>query len=541
MNKPASLAVCPARFYSDSKDLTDPEQKKKDLSKLKVNASPAHLDHSLSSLLSSPKIEYNPNLVQSAKSYSYSAPKTPLELKNELIRDKVKGKTKFQKLLPSILVALLASWAIFTYKYLNSYIDPDADDDPLLLRTDKFLPWVISFKYQIDSDHYLLEVTRKNKSQNLLSTPQKLFDGSQIWSVEIMQPDINITRNYTPLPMYVAGVDPYNHKPILRTINDETGEAKMVLIVKRYPQGEFSKWLTNLQLLDEIKLRGPHIEFKLPWHPLNKFDQRPQMNFNVNQIAPDPKWPIGELPDAENIDYYGAGTGILPLYQMIYSPNPPKGFINVFYSMQSPSEIPDQIKLINFFAEQIGRVKFNYIYGRRLLDTEVNEPSLRNFNGLEDLKMSKEAFKELLKREKRNEIRNQLQSTGDEEDASAPAAEPNATATAPVQSGNILSKIQLTPKDLKDINLDPLEDIKITPKSAYQSSILKRLYRLYKNEPEGEERPFASLAIVCGPVGYMQWLSGKSDLNNLEKVDYGKIGGVLKSKGWDDSNVKRLQ
>lgn len=47
----------------------------------------------------------------------------------------------------------------------------------------------------------------------------------------------------------------------------------------------------------------------------------------------------------------------------------------------------------------------------------------------------------------------------------------------------------------------------------------------------------ASLAIVCGPEGYIDYVAGPKDLVRNEQ---GKIGGLLGEKNWDNSNVYKL-
>lgn len=487
----------------------------------KPSASLPAIDPSLKELMTKPKTEYNPLMNAQQNSYEFKAPKSPKQLYKQQLEEKSRPKSKLRKMLPSLLICGGLCWGIFTYYYITKEKDPNVDRDTALLRDDKFLPYIVTFKHKINDDHYLIELTRKNRAEKLIHNEQ-LFNGDRLWSVEIMQPDINIVRNYTPLPMYVAGIDPTTKEPHLRLVKELEEEGKFVLIVKKYDQGEFSRWLTSRNLLDEVKLRGPIIEYKLPFHPLDRVEERPQMSNTLTSIKPDPIWPEN-LPKPENFTFFAAGTGIMPLYQLIYSPNPPKGFIDVWYSIKDESEILPQIKTLNFFAEKCGRVKFHYIISntnkhQHLTAKQIESPTLANYSGGMDLHITEEAYKQKLLREKKLEIQKQLK--GEKTAASPPLHEQKLVIIdsngTQVSSENIIKPI----------------DSKIKPENAYQQ------WTFFK---KSKEFPPSSFAFICGPENYIADISGKPDLNNLEKKDNGPIGGILKEKGWTLNNIKRLQ
>lgn len=495
------------------------------------SAAPAAMDPSLKSLMRAPKVEYDPRAITPSTSYAYEAPKSPGALYREEIANRARGPSKFRKLLPSILLSLGACWGMFAYQYLTHDMDPDVDTDSALLRADKFLPWIVSFKYQIDQDHYLIELTRRNRAQKLIHN-QELFNGSRLWSVEAMQPDINIVRNYTPLPLYVAGVDPYKGTPLLRLVSELEHEGKFVLIVKRYEDGEFARWLTDRDLLDEVRLRGPIEEFKFPFHPLDRYEERPQMANAMEKVGTDPEWP-GNVPAPENFAFFGAGTGIMPLFQMALSKNPPKGFADVHYSLRSEGELLPQLKTLAFFLEQCGRAKFHYyVDPLRIAQENVPQPTLPNYTGGSDLRISEEIFREKLKREKRAEVEAQVS-------ANAASATNNTLGATPTSENNFKKdEPALDIIALPGIDTIPLTDARIKPENAYQGRILSRLLNIYKRTQDAPPAP--SLALVCGPEGYVSTLSGRPDRNNLEGIDKAPLGGTLKARGWDDSNVARL-
>jgi cytochrome-b5 reductase len=63
-----------------------------------------------------------------------------------------------------------------------------------------------------------------------------------IQSVYVVQPDIQIQRPYTPLDGACFA---------------QKGDGEFTLLVKRYEDGEMSKWMHRRQEGDQVKFRGP--------------------------------------------------------------------------------------------------------------------------------------------------------------------------------------------------------------------------------------------------------------------------------------------
>jgi cytochrome-b5 reductase len=80
-------------------------------------------------------------------------------------------------------------------------------------------------------------------SSSLPRDDEGIIPGLPIKSIYLMQPDLNIQRPYTPVS---AGA-----------FNGEKEELE--LIIKRYPDGEVSRWMHRLKVGDEVKMRGPTI------------------------------------------------------------------------------------------------------------------------------------------------------------------------------------------------------------------------------------------------------------------------------------------
>lgn len=485
------------------------------------------MDPSLSKLLKA-KPHYDATKLKEGSSFEFHSGPNPSQQYQHQIESKVKGKSKFQKLLPSLLISGGICWGIFAYHYYTHDFNEEKDTDAGLLTLEKFLPYVVTFNYKIDEDHYLIELTRKNRAEKLLQiNQQKLFDGSRIWSIEIAQPDINITRNYTPLPFYVAGVNPTTGKPHLRLVSKLEEEGKFVVIVKRYKQGEMSRWLTSRPLLSTIKVKGPHVEWKPPGNPINQLTDRAQMSNTLKDLPFDVP-PENYTPD--NLLFYAGGTGVYPALQMLYSPNPPRGFTEVFWSVHNKSEILPQLNTLNHYLEISNRAKIWILdssSGRRLTEKDIKRPQDRGFLlaqkgwlgflsnsetvSTESIENNLEAqvWKEQRKRQIKEDIERQLRGE------------------KPLVAHSDAVDVQDQDKD-QDSNAQHLSDSRLlkqkdTPPNALQAWI---------GGLWGKETPGATFALVCGPERYEEFVCGKSDRNNAQGVDRAEIEGIMGDKGW---------
>ncbi|MCJ1299623.1 hypothetical protein MMC08_002415 [Hypocenomyce scalaris] len=134
------------------------------------------------------------------------------------------------------------------YNSLNELI-PDIPLNPRI-----FSPYTLVSMEQISSTGSIFTLR-----PTYLST---LKDGAEIykhafergiWSVEIKQPQLQISRAYTPLP-------PSN---IVAKSAENVG-ADLRFFIRRDPKGEVSGYLHNLPEGAVIDLRGPHLEYNVP-------------------------------------------------------------------------------------------------------------------------------------------------------------------------------------------------------------------------------------------------------------------------------------
>jgi len=138
--------------------------------------------------------------------------------------------TKFQnvKRWPFGLLFLSGGGLLASVYYANPF-----EAKVLPLSPDYFTPLKLLRKEKLN-DHTSLFV---------LEVPPALRphqnDGKAIKSVHVMQPELSIQRAYTPLS--VAGF----------------ANGELELVVKRYADGEMSRYMHRQQVGDEIKVRGP--------------------------------------------------------------------------------------------------------------------------------------------------------------------------------------------------------------------------------------------------------------------------------------------
>ncbi|KAI1322515.1 hypothetical protein F5Y16DRAFT_38498 [Xylariaceae sp. FL0255] len=123
-----------------------------------------------------------------------------------------------------------------------------------------------------------------------------------LWSVEIKQPQLQIARNYTPLPpslSEVQGDGIEGRQPSLR------------FLIRKMNGGEMSSYLSRQQVGDTIWLRGPHLGFDV--------ERRLGISHDVRADAADggaasPENVVG----ARNVVFIAGGTGIAPALQIAH-------------------------------------------------------------------------------------------------------------------------------------------------------------------------------------------------------------------------------
>lgn len=416
---------------------------------------------------------------------------------------KPKTTTRWTRYVPKILTAIVALWGAYTIK-VWIYPSEKSEKSHDLLAPHEFHTFIITHKQQIDDDHYLIEIAPKFKhwqySYYAHYDQKSIWNGDKIWSVDIKHPQIMVVRAYTPLPLYYMKSE-YTRsgekEPLLKVVNNDTNDydkgGAMCLYVKRYGDGEVSRYITNKKVGDELELRGPNIEYKFPYHPIKQLHERPifrDLPSKVeSEMGVDKIYQKNNLPAYDNVNFYAAGTGIAPILQVLLSKNPYRGFVNLHYSAQKPGEI-EPLERFLFFLEKLDRIKL-----------------INHFDSTRT-RLSKKDFKKPLPSEY----------------------------LSPQKIEQIES---ITPEDSLKLRLQIMKDEE--PVVVKEDGEVRG--PRYENALDQARttsiipKKDASLSLVCGPDGFVEYVAGaKLNVTN----EQGEIGGMLGEKKWDNTNTFKL-
>lgn len=507
-----------SRFYSsEDKDSEKPEKKELEFKKtnniqsFKVkqttsSAAPSPIDpnNGILKLLKKDNKPYVPKLRHERLTYDY--PGLPNE--DEFAQAKKAANiSRWSRYVPKILTAIVLAWGAYTVSvwFFDEETGSQSKD---ILSTEEFHKYVITHKEEVDEDHYLIEITPKFKFWQYAyqqDYPNKsIWNGDRIWSVDVKQPDIMVVRSYTPLPMYFLKSEytrSGERKPLLKVINNDGEDCDkqgvMCLYIKKYKDGEVSRYVVNKNIGDEIELRGPNIEYKFPYHPLKQYFERPIFrdlpskveadNFSQRIIKQN------KLPEFDNLNFYAAGTGIAPILQVLLSRNPYRGFVNIHYSAKKPGELKNLERFI-FFLEKLDRVKMFYHYDTNpksmLSPKDITKPIPSNY-------LSPQRLESI-----------EGQSTTDPADM-----------------------LKLRMEILNSDNSQDKSDLEEYKGPRYETAIEQALAT-----SKIPKMP-ASLSIVCGPDGYVSYVAGDKDMVHHKQGD---VKGLLGDKSWNNNNVYKL-
>ncbi|KAI3403267.2 CYC2 [Candida oxycetoniae] len=463
---------------------------------------------------------YIPKLQHQRLSFEYpDLPKEDSDFVN--LFNKPKTVSRWTRYIPKILTVIVAAWAAYTVKVWYLDENEEGEDSNELLDVNEFHKFIVTHKEKIDDDHYIIEVTPKYDKwkYSFATNPDKksFWDGDRIWSVEIKQPDINVVRSYTPLPLYYLKSEytrSGDKKPLLKVLDPSVDEldrcGTMCFYVKRYKQGEVSRYITDLDVGDEMEIRGPQVEYKFPYHPLKKLHQRPIFKDLASKVEPDNLIEATKkdhnIPDVDNLNFYAAGTGIAPILQVLFSKNPYMGYVNLHYSAQKPGEL-GILKRFLLFLDKLDRIKIYYHFDTQpttiLNEKDIESPSEPNY-------YSPKRFEEVtsnMTSEEALKVRLQVM------DGKGGENEDN-------QDNNAKS-------DKVSKRIRSAEERGVRYETALQQAAVT----------SKENKKPAALAIVCGPDGFVEYVAGQKDLVNREQ---GEVRGLLGSKNWNNSNVYKL-
>lgn len=147
---------------------------------------------------------------------------------------------------PALAAVLLAGGGAVYYAST-----PSAQEKTL--NQDTFVPYTITSRENISSSSFIftVEPQHPNPSPSFLKNDPAEPSAWRypLWSVEFKQPEVQIARNYTPLP-------PLEGEPL--------EDGKLRFYVRSIPGGEMSNYLGRLGPGREVWLRGTHPGFDVP-------------------------------------------------------------------------------------------------------------------------------------------------------------------------------------------------------------------------------------------------------------------------------------
>ncbi|OAR01456.1 hypothetical protein LLEC1_07429 [Akanthomyces lecanii] len=149
-----------------------------------------------------------------------------------------------------------------------------------VLNQETFVPYTVTSRNAISATSFILTVAPQHPNPN----PSYLKSGSSkqpatiswrypLWSVEFKQPDVQIARNYTPLPPLEG---------------ERLDDGKLRFYVRSIPGGEMSTYLGRLGVGREVWLRGTHPGFDV----------------------------AARLGSQRNVVFLAGGTGVAPAMQV---------------------------------------------------------------------------------------------------------------------------------------------------------------------------------------------------------------------------------
>ncbi|KAF6807573.1 oxidoreductase FAD-binding domain-containing protein [Colletotrichum sojae] len=201
-----------------------------------------------------------------------------------------------------ILLALAAAGVAWDSQWLfpdssSSFSDDDPSSATILGDARRFIRFNVVARDQVSPTSFILTLKPLHaSSSSQLSSLWNVFD---LWCVEVKQPQIQVAREYTPLPP-ASGTDP----DALR------------LYVRAVRGGEVSTYLSRLTPAagDAVELRGPHGEFDL-------------------------KSRLGRA--GERVVFLAGGTGIASALQAAHAVLPLEGgpSMTIFWAVRSRDEI----------------------------------------------------------------------------------------------------------------------------------------------------------------------------------------------------------
>jgi len=160
--------------------------------------------------------------------------------KSPLQADKTEPPRKF-----SIRPGKILIYSLLAYIGYRAYIWHTNPKRSRILDPYNFTPFILEKREKVSSTSSILNIKSLPKDQNTDNVNEAWKTG--VWSVQAMQPELQIARSYTPLPP-----------------TEDAEPEELRLFVRKEPQGEVSSFLHRICRGTLVLLRGPHIEYEIP-------------------------------------------------------------------------------------------------------------------------------------------------------------------------------------------------------------------------------------------------------------------------------------
>ncbi|KAF4849125.1 Cytochrome c mitochondrial import factor CYC2 [Colletotrichum siamense] len=160
---------------------------------------------------------------------------------------RLKSTTTRKRLLTPRTIPVLLALAVAGFAWDSQWLFPasapssDPSEATILANGRKFIPFTVTSKDPVSPTSFILTLKPPHTGPAPLSSLWDVFD---LWCVEVKQPQIQVAREYTPLP-------------------GAAGDDALRLYVRALRGGEVSTYLSRLLPGDSVEIRGPHGEFDL--------------------------------------------------------------------------------------------------------------------------------------------------------------------------------------------------------------------------------------------------------------------------------------
>lgn len=194
---------------------------------------------------------------------------------------------------------------------------------PPSLNPTSFVPYTIVEREQVSSTAFIITVepfdplhrlmgggsekkTARKNANKLRNELQEAWHHG-LWCVEIKQPQLQVARDYTPLP------------PPVGQESAEMQRGRLRFLIRKMEGGEVSSYLSKLQVGDKVELRGPHLGFDVARRLLGGSSSLESSSSSSSSSSGHG----GGKEQGGRVVFLAGGTGIAPALQVarrLYGP-----------------------------------------------------------------------------------------------------------------------------------------------------------------------------------------------------------------------------